>query len=169
MNTVDLTSVDFVSTDSYTDLVSNMYKGANFVNIEGSLAANNILTINYSVSNLSSSLRSVSLEAYADAGTKSVDVNLSTGLGVYNDDDDQGNLAIAALWDPATLSGSLTIENLSGVKASITSWLTAVLKGAGTFTLSASVSSVPLPAALPLFGLGLAALAGYRAKNKKAA
>lgn len=38
--------------------------------------------------------------------------------------------------------------------------------GSTAFDVSYVVSAVPVPAALPMFGLGLAALAGYRARKR---
>lgn len=85
--------------------------------------------------------------------------------GTYNKD----NLFISAIWDKATMTGSFLIKNITGEVVDLTLVIGAILNGYSTLTVEGSVTAVPLPAALPLFGLGIASLAGYGIKRRKEA
>lgn len=76
------------------------------------------------------------------------------------------NLIVASAYLPSYSSGTATITNLRSEAINFQTILTAWLKKAVTLTVTTKVSSVPLPAALPLFGLGVASLAGLRARKK---
>jgi hypothetical protein len=77
-------------------------------------------------------------------------------------------IGTSALFDPISGIGKVTIINLADAAASFSSYFLGLL-GSGNVYTTAVVSTVPLPAALPLFGMGLIGLAGYgrRAKAKK--
>lgn len=74
-----------------------------------------------------------------------------------------------ATFSPDTHTATITITNWSGVMAGFASYFfsNSKLNPEGVMT-SYVVNNVPLPAALPLFGLGLAGLAGARRlRNRK--
>ncbi|MCL2469965.1 MAG: hypothetical protein FWF24_07075 [Alphaproteobacteria bacterium] len=90
----------------------------------------------------------------------------------------QDDILIAAVWDVAANAGYITITNLSQAVIDIGLMIQATVLnltgGPGSFTLTGKVtaldsSEVPLPAALPLFGLGMAALAAYGVRKKTGA
>ena len=82
--------------------------------------------------------------------------------------------------DTYKISGADLMASMAGIKEGKTSKYFSITDLSGILTVvlrscsdafevaNISVSNVPLPAALPLFGLGLAALVGVRAKKKKA-
>ena len=66
-------------------------------------------------------------------------------------------------------SGQTTLANLSGSTIEFKSTVFATyLDGTAKLIVRAIVTQVPLPAALPLFGMGIASLAAYRARKRKA-
>ena len=72
-----------------------------------------------------------------------------------------------ASMDVSDDSASATITNLSGDWLDVTSLIVGYLSGITDYTVSYEVSSVPLPAALPMFGMGLIAVAGLRSRRKR--
>ena len=65
-------------------------------------------------------------------------------------------------------TATAVIKNLSSETAVISSLVFGVLAGsADTINVTYQVSAVPLPAALPLFGAGLGALAGFGIRRKR--
>ncbi len=64
-------------------------------------------------------------------------------------------------------SGTTVIRNLSAGTLDFASTFLGVVTGAKSFTITYEVSAVPVPAALPMFGLSLMALAGYRRRKSK--
>ncbi len=70
---------------------------------------------------------------------------------------------------PDGKSGTVTIENLSD--ATVSYWANFVSTDAGFLgqTITATVSPVPLPAALPMFGAALLGLGALRMRRKRAA
>jgi len=65
---------------------------------------------------------------------------------------------------------TVTVTNLSEVAANFKSYLFSPSSSiSGLISTTYNVSAVPLPAALPLFGLALAGMAGYSRKKKKTA
>ncbi|MDD3183446.1 MAG: VPLPA-CTERM sorting domain-containing protein [Alphaproteobacteria bacterium] len=77
------------------------------------------------------------------------------------------NLVTAYASLPSFTNGTASITNLSAELVSFKTTLIAFLNQYVGLKVTWNVSSVPLPAALPLFGLGLASLAGYRLRKKK--
>jgi hypothetical protein len=82
-------------------------------------------------------------------------------------DTDPGELQIVASAD--SNSGRTVMTNLSAGLANFSSYLLGALpNGISLTNVHWVVEAVPLPAALPLFGLGLAGLAGYSRRKKLA-
>lgn len=77
------------------------------------------------------------------------------------------DMLVATAYLPSYSYGQATITNLGSDPIQFQTTLLAWLSKAVGMTVAVAVSSVPLPAALPLFGLGLASLAGFRARKKK--
>lgn len=100
-------------------------------------------------------------------------VALSIGPTSYSEGSYDGVASEALAFSSAQLnigtsSGSAIIKNYSEGFLDIVSVLVgAIAAGGNTYTISYSVSSVPLPAALPMFGMGIIAVAGMRARSKK--
>jgi hypothetical protein len=61
---------------------------------------------------------------------------------------------------------SATFTNMSGGALDIASAVFAFLKGNKKYTISYEVTETPIPAALPMFSLGLCAIAGIRRRKK---
>jgi len=78
-----------------------------------------------------------------------------------------GDLFINLAWNDSLTSATATFINYTKKALFLSVGLFSGTTGAGTFTSSLTTSAVPLPAALPLFGLGIASLAGYASRKKK--
>ena len=66
-------------------------------------------------------------------------------------------------------TASATIISESGGLLDITSTLFAFVGGSKKYTISYNVTEAPIPAALPMFAMGLCAVAGIRRRKKAAA
>lgn len=145
----------------------------------GELAPKSKLTITYALitplSYTHTTTRDTALSAhashYAPIDGSFVDVRL----------DSEGNYITSSYQDPLVPTdaqlfgynlGIVTILNLldssSFFSSQISAYIEAIDGVSGVIQTSYSVSPVPLPAALPLFGFGFAALAGTRIRRKKA-
>lgn len=143
--------------------------------VSGSLAANTKITFTYTLTGLTDSTLLVDFvnynykdggstytgTAYANSDGKSiaygyVDGAKSTPLVA----------AEAGLTSADGTTGYTIIKNLSADLASFKTTITGILLSSGLITATFKVEAIPLPAALPLFGLGLAGLAGVRARRK---
>lgn len=71
--------------------------------------------------------------------------------------------------DPKGNKASAMIMNMSGDFLDITSALFAFIGGNKHYTISYQVTETPIPAALPMFAMGLCAVAGMRKRKKAAA
>ena len=75
-------------------------------------------------------------------------------------------LVFASAQMTSAVSGMTIIKNFSAGLANFSTQMLAF--GAGLVSIHYEVSAIPLPAALPMFGLGLLALAGVRKARKTA-
>lgn len=66
-------------------------------------------------------------------------------------------------------TASATIVNMSEGFLNITSSIIAYLRGNGEYAISYQVTATPIPAALPMFAMGLCAVAAIRRRKKAAA
>ncbi|MFA6280306.1 MAG: VPLPA-CTERM sorting domain-containing protein [Bdellovibrionales bacterium] len=89
----------------------------------------------------------------------------------FHDTSDTLDVSVSANMEGDKQTATVIITNLANVAANFDSYfLSYRWMREGRVATTYAVSSVPLPAALPLFGLGLAGLAGYRRrKSSKAA
>ncbi len=97
---------------------------------------------------------------YSEAG-------VSVGVGGEAVSTDGLITAMAHL--PTITSGTATIINRGSDAIGFQAQLMAYLTSAVALAVKVTVTSVPLPAALPLFGLGIASLAAYRSRKEAAA
>ncbi len=72
----------------------------------------------------------------------------------------------SADFDPNANTASVTITNLSDGFLDIASKLVAYVKYNKNYTVSYSVTETPIPAALPMFAMGLAAVVGLRRRKQ---
>jgi len=79
---------------------------------------------------------------------------------------DFGDLILSLAWNDTKTGGSVQVLNLAQNAIYFSVALFGSVTGATTLTSTVSASAVPLPAALPLFGLGIASLAGYASRKK---
>lgn len=146
---------------------AEMSSTSNYYEYNNLLGSGSVVNFTYSLSG--GTLRNGNFYGWADPDGD--DLLVALGLKVDGATSDQ-NLAndifISAAWDKSLTSGTLTIKNLTDRVIGFGLSLTAILSGSSIFYLDGVVSAVPLPAALPLFGLGFASLAAYRARKKKA-
>lgn len=135
--------------------------------LDGNIPAQSIITITYSLGAVPAYSLLVD-DAYYSDGTNTYHASADSFGG--SSPASTGLLLASASFasdGAGGYIGTAIVKNLSTFAAHFTSILTSVL-GAGTSALySYEVKPVPLPAALPMFGLGLAALAGVRRKMKK--
>ncbi len=141
---------------------------SNYYQYGSRLASGSVADFTYSLSD--GIFRDGSFYGWSDLS--SGDLLVALGLkvdGVTSDQTLANDIFISATWDRDNTKGTLTIKNLTDRVIGFGLSLTAILSGTANFYLDGVVSAVPLPAALPLFGLGVASLAAYRARKKKAA
>ncbi len=169
---------DTGAVDTYTFFGDGGWK---YDYVQGLLPSNTAITFTYTfLSSLGTWDYVQGDAAYRDGSTRyrtGVDSNgwsrnqeAFAGHGFHNTSDVLDVIVYAIMADDKK-SATVTITNLANVAANFDSyflsydWFRCKKVGA-----TYAVSNVPLPAALPLFGLGLAGLAGYRhRKNRKAA
>ena len=146
-------------------------------NIAGSLPSNSMITFSY---NFGGSLLSGYLSAGADysylmdgdsfnggaLNTSPTGINYS--FGTVNGVSSTPLVMASAQIDTAT-TGTTVITNNSGGLGTFASVFQGLIAGNNDVTVAYSVSAVPLPAALPLFGAGLSALGFGAWRRRKAA
>ncbi len=154
--------------------------GAGFGNavlslITGSLPANSMVTFTYSFAGtLTSNFLSTSGGySYNDGGVSYQGYTTATAPGGFGFSASYENatpvaaLALSSAQIDSTNSASVIIKNLSAGALSYVTAFMGTVTGSKNFTVAYNVSAVPVPAALPLFGLGLGALAAMRARSRK--
>lgn len=160
--------------------VSAVNAGGLIINsISGGLPSNSMITFTYNFSGnvLSGLLGSAAEYSYNLGGNNyygnALSLQPSSGTisyGMVNGATSNSLVIASAQIDFATNTASTIITNNSSGLADYASIFTGLMIGGNTLDIAYSVSAVPLPAALPLFGAGLGALAGFGAwKRKKAA
>lgn len=88
--------------------------------------------------------------------------------GIFSATNSTLGLTATAFTNQDSSIATLIITNLSNVAANFESYVFASTPLGSLVTGSYNVSAVPLPAALPLFGLALVGMAGYRRHRKNA-
>jgi hypothetical protein len=145
--------------------------------ISGSLPSNSIATFTYNfVGNLNTSfLTSNAAYSYTDVGvnykgftTSSSPVGFDFAVG-YQNNTPSVPLAIASSQITGSQSATVVIKNFSAGVLSYANAFLGTVTGSKNFTVAYNISAVPVPAALPLFGLGLGALGFVRARARKKA
>jgi hypothetical protein len=154
--------------------------GPIFSSISGSLAPDSFITIDYSFGGniLFGAMGSFGSYSYLDGGQLfSGTAGSIGGLGVSPmsfasgsiDGSPSPALAFASAQITSPNSATAVIQNLSAGVLEFSSIFAGLVSASSNFTATYSVSEVPVPAALPMFGLALAGLAGLRAKKKRSA
>ncbi len=135
----------------------------------GFIPANSKITFKYSLSGIApgaSLLVSMGSYDYELGGHRytgsatATSGSAPTGVGFVDGASSAQLVFASANLSPDLSGGITTITNLSKGLVNFTMQFIGSLLPAGTTLASYSVSAVPLPAALPLFGFGLAGLAG---------
>lgn len=166
LSSANLDNVVFDSGNTYLDYVAPASR-ATAVTFDGTLSSKSILTLTYSIDG--GTLRKASgTSAYLDIPGTSLWID--TDMNKLEDSSSSLSILLSGIIDNGNRTGILTISNLSSQVAFVSVLFDALMSttAAGVLRVSASVAPVPLPAALPLFGLGIASLVGYGAKRKKA-
>ncbi len=143
--------------------------------ITGSLPSNSMITFSYDFDgNIDfGALSAGGQYAYNTGGSlfegMTLDTTFSSPVAMgYTDGTPSPALALAsAQIDFTGNTATAVIKNLSSGIVHYASLFSGLFSGAKTGTVSYVVSAVPLPAALPLFGLGLGAMAGFGIRRKK--
>lgn len=175
-NFVDMTPTPLAIGQSGT-ITAN---GAGFGNavmslITGSLPANSMITFSYNFDGVLDSgyLTTSGGYSYTNGGVSYTGYTTATAPGgfgfsaSYEDATPVAALALSSAQITSPSTATVIIKNLSaGALSYVSAFMGTVAKGAKSFTVAYNVSAVPVPAALPLFGLGLGALA-WRARSRK--
>lgn len=153
------------------------YGSAVLSQITGSLPANSMITFSYNFSGTLTSnfLTTSGGYSYSDGGVLYVGNTNATApadfgfSASYEDSTPVTALALSSAQIDSAHTATVIIKNLSaGILNYVTAFMGTVT-GNKHFTVAYNVSAVPVPAALPLFGLGLGALAAMRARSRKKA
>ena len=163
--TVDL---KFLSAPASGSGTQELYDSSNY--ISGQLAANSILTINYAYSAVDYATLSSS-HWYTNSPQTGNWYNTGSAFAYYlkgaSDRQDLSANLIVSTANVSSNAGSLVVKNLSSSTLNFSSYLWVMIKDVGAkIGYSYTVASVPLPAALPLFGSGLVGLAFVRRRKQ---
>ena len=171
--TVDMGGVSI----GQTGTITSAYGTSLFVNnIQGLLPSNSIITFTYNFGGdlLSGSLNAGSSysflldgDSYNGGALDQAPGDIYYSFGSVNGTPSDSLVMASAQIDAGTDSGMTRITNTSGGVASYASVFTGLITGSGTLTIDYAVTAVPLPAALPLFGAGISALAGFGLWRRK--
>lgn len=174
-------NIGALNSATVSGFISSPTLGTNVVNqITGQLAQNSMVTFTYA---FESALNPISILSAGGNYSYNTSEGLNTGLTTalssgtaYSISQVQANTTSEPLAFSSAnihadnMGATAVITNSSAGVLNILSLFLGTVGAAGNYTVSYSVSQVPLPAALPLFGLGLGALAlSRKRKNKKVA
>jgi len=138
----------------------------------GNIAANTKITFVYSLSDVTSGVDSAKLKSTGSTVTSisanNYNVYTSVKLGAADSEKPSSDgLVLAGASLPSLTQGKTTVINLTQSELGFRSEILAFLDGTARLHVVATITPVPLPAALPLFGAGLLGLAGLRRRNKQ--
>ncbi|PJB70858.1 MAG: hypothetical protein CO093_06900 [Alphaproteobacteria bacterium CG_4_9_14_3_um_filter_47_13] len=168
MGTVSIGQTGTITADHFGNLILNK--------ITGSLPANGMITFTYNFAGnlVSGFLAAGSSYSYIDGGSdfagKSVSIaplGLSSTNGTVDGFPSTALSVASAQIDFDNNTATSTIKNFSSGVVDYVNLFAGLVLGNKNLEIAYSVSAVPLPAALPLFGIGLAALAGFGARKRK--
>jgi hypothetical protein len=168
MGTLAIGQSGTISADSLGSLVVN--------SVQGVLPVNSLLTFTYNFSGnlLAGVLAAGSEYTYTAGGVDFAGSSLSVEpLGLnYASGTENGAPSSALAFSSAQVdftgnTASAIISNESAGVLDFSSVFVGLVIGDRNLDIAYNVSAVPLPGALPLFGLGLAAMAGYNMRRKK--
>lgn len=143
--------------------------------ITGSLPSNSLITFSYNFAGtiLSSSLTASGGYSYNDGGVSSIGYTTASAPGgfgysvSYENFSPVAPLALSSAQIDSPNTATVIIQNLSAGSLSYATAFMGTILGSKNFTVAYNVSAVPIPAALPLFGLGLGVLAAMRARARR--
>lgn len=174
---IDLGTVAEYDEDTYT---VGSFGNALISQISGSLPSNTMIKFTYTFSSALSqaNLASGGSYSYTDLtdglyyeGFAGALADL-TSSSAYAAGAVEGNLTTSLAFASANIDGTMSavaiIKNFSGSALEFMSLFVGSVTGDKPFDVKYEVSAVPLPAALPLFGFGVGALA-YRSRKKRKA
>ncbi len=145
-------------------------------NISGALPNNSMITFTYNFAgNLLGGILASGAEYSYNVGadnfsgsTLSINpMGLQYSFGTTNGTSSAALAMASAQIDFTANTATAIITNDSAGLLDFASFFTGLVIGDNNLSVAYSVSSVPLPAALPLFGLGLTAFAGYSIRKRK--
>ncbi len=144
--------------------------------ISGALPANSMITFTYDFAGdlLIGLLGTAAGYSYDEAGTSFGGLSFSMdppGFSVSSGTEDGSSstaLAVAsAQIDFGADTATVIIKNFSSGVANYLNVFAGLVNGNKDLQIAYNVSAVPVPAALPLFGAGIAALTGFGARRRK--
>ncbi len=153
------------------NLGSLQYFGSGEVwfDVYATLPAKSMISFSYSTSGFVAGNGQVSAEAPFPTVVSSIYASADPGgEGSFEDASSALAYVSAQFVGGDSSSANIVIKNLSDSAMSVMSSLGQLYAQGSIASLSVSydVSAVPLPAALPMFGFGLLAMAGFRRKKK---
>lgn len=167
MGTVAIGQTGTIDVDTFGGLIINR--------IQGVLPTNSIMTLSYNFGGnvLSGILASGAEYSYTDGGVDyygnaiAVEPGSSVSYGTVNGAVSSSLVLASSQVDFANNSAQAIITNNASDFADFASVFAGIMIGSDVAEVAYSVSAVPIPAALPLFGAGLGALAGFGAWRKR--
>lgn len=169
MGTVAVGQTGVISADSFSGLIINR--------ISGMLPADSLITFSYEFTGnvLSGILASGAEYQYMQDGVSfygnaiAIEPGASTSYATVDGVVSSSLVLASSQVDFANNTAQAIITNNASDFADFSSVFAGLVIGDDTVEIAYSVSAVPIPAALPLFGAGLGALAGFGAWRKRKA